>query len=99
MIQPDRLDQCLKRLYYGSKAEQWTQHDIERLNRGMGEMLVTSIPGVGATMQDGGSRIQDFTSLLTADQMRQMIDSFLSVPVSDRSAAPGADAIGPNHGR
>ena len=99
VIQPAHLEQCLKRLYYGRKVEQWYERDIEKLYRAMGEMLATSLPTVGATMQDGGSRIRDFTSLLTADQMRQMINSFLSAPVSDRSAAPGAEVMGPNQGR
>jgi glycine cleavage system H lipoate-binding protein len=88
-----------KQLYYGSKVERWYERDIEKVYRAMSEILVASLPSVGATMQDGGSRIQDFTSLLTADQMRQMINSFLSAPVSAGSAAPGADAMGPNQGR
>jgi glycine cleavage system H lipoate-binding protein len=99
VIQPAHLEQCLKRLYYGGKVEQWYERDIEKLYRAMSDMLVSSLPTVGATMQDGGSRIQDFTSLLTADQMRQMIDSFLSAPVSDRSAATGAEVMGPDQGR
>jgi glycine cleavage system H lipoate-binding protein len=99
VIQPDRLEQCLQQLYYGSRVEQWYEVDIQNLYRAMGEMLLTSLPSVGSTMQDGGSRNQDFTSLLTAEQMRQMINSFLSAPVRDRSAAPGADVMGPNRGR
>lgn len=99
IIRPDHLERCLQRLYYGSRVEHWYERDIEKLYRLMSEMVVTSLPAVGPTMQDGGSRNQDFTSLLTAEQMRQMINSFLSVPVSDRSAAPGAGVIGPNQGR
>lgn len=99
VIQPDHLEQCLQRLYYGSRAEHWYERDTEKLYRAMGEMLLPTLPGVGPTMQDGGSRSSNFTSLLTAEQMRQMINSFLSAPVSDRSAALGADAMGPNQGR
>lgn len=126
VIRPDHLERCLRRLYYGSRAEHWYERDAERLYRAMGDMLVPSLPGVGPTMRDGGSRHPDFLSssttsgseqalahqsnslatargtaksVLTAEQMRQMIDSFLSAPVSDRSAASGADAMGPNQGR
>jgi glycine cleavage system H lipoate-binding protein len=99
VIQPADLERCLKQLYYGGKVEQWYERDIEKLYRAMVDMLASSLPTVGATMQDGGSRIQDFTSLLTADQMRRMIDSFLSAPVSERSAAASADVMGPDQGR
>ena len=126
IIKPDHLELCLQQLYYGSSVERWYEQDIDKLYRAMGEMLLTSLPGVGPTMQDGGSPHPDFLSsstasgseqvsahpfsslatargtaksLLTAEQMRQMINSFLSAPVSDRSAAPGADAMGPNQGR
>ena len=99
VVQPAHLEQCLKRLYYGRKVEQWYERDIEKLYRAMHDLLVSSLPTVGATMQDGGSRVQDFTSLLTADQMRQMIDSFLSAPASDQSAATGSEVTGADQGR
>lgn len=126
VIKPDCLEQCLQQLYYGSRVQRWYEQDIEKLYWAMSEMLLTSLPGVGPTMQDGGSCHPDFLSssttsgneqvlahplsslatargtaksLLTAEQMRQMINSFLSAPVSDRSAAPGADVMGPNQGR
>ena len=99
VVQPAHLEQCLKKLYYGSTVQRWYERDIEKLYRAMSDVLVSSLPSVGATMQDGGSRIQDFTSLLTAAQMRQVIDSFLSAPVSDRSADTGAEVRGPDQGR
>ena len=99
MIRSENLDICLKGLYYGRKVEQWFEREIEKLYRGMSEMLASSLPGVGATLQDGGSPINDFTSLLTADQMRRMIDSFLSVPISNRSASDVAEVRGPDQGR
>ena len=99
VIQPVHLEECLKSLYYGAKVEQWCERDIEKLYRAMSGLLASSLPTVGATMQDGGSRVQDFTSLLTADQMRRMIDSFLSAPVSDRSASACAEAMGSDQGR
>ena len=97
VIQPAHLEQCLKQLYYGGKVQRWYERDIEKLYRAMSNILVSPQPSIGATMQDGGSRIQDFTSLLTADQMRQVIDSFVSAPI--RSAATAADVMGPDQGR
>jgi len=99
LLQPSQLEECLKQLYYGDKVEQWYEREIETLYRAMSDTLVSPLPAVGRTMQDGGSRIEDLTSLLTADQMRQMIESFLSAPVSDRSAATGAEGMGPDQGR
>jgi len=99
VIQPAHLEQDLKQLYYGGKVEQWYERDIEKLYRAMSDLLASSLPAVGATMQDGGSPIKDFTSLLTADQMRQMIDSFLSASVSERSAATSAAVTSADQGR
>jgi glycine cleavage system H lipoate-binding protein len=82
VVEPTRLGDCLKQLYYGRKVELWYQCDIGRLYQAMSDLLLKSIPSVGATMQDGGSRVGDFKSLLTADQMRRLIDSFLSAAVS-----------------
>lgn len=93
IIKPDRLEECLKQLYYGRKVELWYRSDIQRLYQSVADALPAST--VGVTMQDGGSRINDFTSLLTADQMRQVIDSFLSVP----SAGAGLPVIGNHQGR
>ena len=84
IVKPSRLEHCLKHLCYGHKAASMYQSDIERLYQAVTEALPES--PVGVTMQDGGSRIKDFTSLLTADQMRQLIDSFLSVPSTALSA-------------
>lgn len=90
VVQPAGLEQCLKQLYYGRKVELWYECDIDRLYQAMNDLLLGSIPAVGATMQDGGSRIKDFTSLLTADQMRHVIDSFLSAAV-EGAVAPATD--------
>lgn len=97
IIKPSHLEQCLEQLYYGGTVERWYERDIQRLNRAMTDLLLSSRPSIGATMQDGGTRVQDFTSLLTADQMRQVIDSFVSGPV--RSAAVAAIVTGPDQGR
>jgi glycine cleavage system H lipoate-binding protein len=99
VVRPVHLERCLRRLYYGEKVAPWYEREIERLYRAMGDRLASYLPTVGATMQDGGSRIQDFTSLLTADQMRQMIDSFMSAPGSELSAAAGAATTGSDQGR
>lgn len=93
VIKPARLEECLKQLYYGRKADLWYQKDIQRLHQAVADALPAS--SIGVTMQDGGSHINDFTSLLTADQMRQVISSFLSVP----SAGAGVPVIGKHQGR
>lgn len=82
VIKPSKLEQCLKQLYYGRKVELWYQCDIDRLYQAMNEVLLGSIPSIGATMQDGGAEVRDFKSLLTADQMRRVINSFLSAAVN-----------------
>jgi len=99
VVRPAHLERCLSRLYYGEKVSRWYEREIDRLYQAMGDRLASYLPTVGATMQDGGSRIQDFTSLLTADQMRQMIDSFMSAPDSGLSAAAGAATTGSDQGR
>jgi len=82
VIKPARLEACLRQLYYGRKVELWYQRDIDRLYQAMNDLLLKSITSVGVTMQDGGARVGDFKSLLTADQMRRVIDSFLSAAVT-----------------
>lgn len=89
-IQPSGLEPCLAELYYGRKVELWYESDIDRLYQAMNGLLLGSATAVGATMQDGGSRVTDFTSLLTADQMRHVIDSFLSAAVGG-AVAPATD--------
>lgn len=86
VIQPARLEQCLKQLYYGNKVEQWYQDDIQRLYQTINDELRGS-PAIGATTQDGGSPINDSISLLTAAQMQRVIDEFLSVPFTDACAS------------
>jgi glycine cleavage system H lipoate-binding protein len=99
VVRPVHLERCLRRLYYGEKVSPWYEREIERLNQVMGDRLASYQPTVGPTMQDGGSPIHDFTSLLTAVQMRQMIDSFMSAPGSEPSAAADAPMAGSDQGR
>ena len=86
VIQPTALEVCLKQLYYGNKVEHWYQDDIQRLYQTVNDALRGS-PAIGVTMQDGGSPIRDSISLLTADQMRRVIDEFLSVPFEGACAS------------
>jgi glycine cleavage system H lipoate-binding protein len=93
VIQPARLEQCLKQLYYGNKVEQWYQDDIQRLYQAVNDALRGS-PAIGVTMQDGGSPIHDSISLLTAEQMRRVIDDFLSVPFTGAARRRGESTKG-----
>jgi hypothetical protein len=79
-IEPVRLEECLKQLLYGQKAIAWYERDIELLYQRLNQLLTDAPAAVGATMHDGGARIRDFTTTLAADQIRQLLDSFLTVP-------------------
>ena len=81
MIEPVRLEECLKQLLYGHKVAAWYERETEALYQRLNQLLTDAHTTVGATMQDGGARIKDFTCLLAANEMRQLIDSFLIVPV------------------
>jgi glycine cleavage system H protein len=85
LIQPTRLEECLRTLFYGSRARLLFEQDIEKLNQRLSHLLTGS--PVGATMQDGGAIVADFMSILAAGQARQLIDSFLSVPATLSSEA------------
>jgi len=85
VIRPSHLEECLKRLFYGRRVEQWYRNDVTRLRRAIND--ASPLSSVGPTMNDGGTHLKDLTSLLTADQLRRIIDSFLSVPVAGTGSA------------
>lgn len=80
IVEPVGLEECLKQLLYGQKARAWCELDINLLYQKLNRLLTDAPPEVGATMQDGGALMRDFTHILAADQIRQLIDSFLTVP-------------------
>jgi glycine cleavage system H lipoate-binding protein len=83
IVEPVRLEQCLKRLHYGEKARAWQELDGERLYQKLNELL-TGPSEIGATMQDGGARLKDFRRLLNREQIRQLIDEMLTKRIEGR---------------
>ena len=94
VIQPTRLEQCLRSLLYGDVAKRLFEQDALALHQRLDRLLISDAASVGVTMQDGGVRAENFMSVLAADQIRQLIDSFLSVP-----ATLSAEAAGSSKGR
>lgn len=83
LIEPTRLEACLKRIYFGQKAHSWREAEIEKLYQKVNGFLGGTIAGVGVTMPDGGARLKDCMSELAADEMRQLVDSLFSAPLSE----------------
>ena len=76
LIEPTDLKGCLQRLCYRERAEQWLERENERLLAKINEVCCSKQLMVGTTMTDGGLLRKDFMSLLTADQIVQVICSF-----------------------
>jgi glycine cleavage system H lipoate-binding protein len=95
LIEPTDLKSCLKRLLYGPKVTKWYEREFEKLYEKVSGLSSQSDPA-GPTMNDGGSLNKDFTNALTADQLRQVIDSFF--PLSLVEKAETKKAILVNHG-
>jgi glycine cleavage system H lipoate-binding protein len=83
IVEPVRLEECLKRLHYGQKARAWYETDVERLYQRLNELL-TGPSQTGATKQDGGAPLKDFRRLLNADQIKQLIDEILTKGIEGR---------------
>lgn len=84
VIQPEHLVESLEHLYYGEHAEQWYEREIERLFQELTNVMASSRPDVGVTLQDGGSRIDDVARAISARQCQQIIDTFLSATANHR---------------
>lgn len=96
LIEPADLKGCLKRLLYGPKVMQWYEREFEKLFEKVSEL--SSQAGLaGPTMNDGGCLNKDFMNALTADQLGQVIGSF--IPLSLVEKAEPKKAILVKHGR
>lgn len=78
VIQPERLVENLERLYYGQQAQAWYDQEIEKLYQGLKILMESARPDIGVTLQDGGLQVEDLTRVISASQLRQIIDTFLS---------------------
>lgn len=78
VIKPTDLRTGLRDLFYGSRAVAWHSAEMEKL-----QSLTFEISGRAtgvSTLPDGGMLNKDFLSELSAEQMRELIDSFLPRP-------------------
>jgi len=89
LIEPTDLKGCLKRLLYGPNVTQWYEREFEKLYEKVSELSSRSL--AGPTMNDGGWLSKDFTSSLSVDQLRQLIDYFF--PLSSGEKAETSKAI------
>lgn len=93
LIEPGDLKDCLKRLMYGARVQDWLQDEIERLC----SLINQGVTGQQATMNDGGWLTGEFMSELTTDQRSRVIDSFF--PLSFNEEAKSNNAIKVQSGR
>ena len=78
VIKPTDLRTGLRDLFYGSRAVAWHRAEMEKL-----QSLTLEISGRAmgtSTLPDGGMLKKDFLSELSAEQMRELIDSLLPCP-------------------
>lgn len=92
LIEPTDLRGCLKQLLYGPKVTEWYEREFDKLYEKVSEL--TSRSGIAApTMNDGGSLDKDFIKGLTADQLRQVIDSFFPLSLVEKAESNQAILI------
>ena len=87
VLEPTKLEQSLKPLYYGERAAHWFAGEVKRSQSEAAALLQGSSPDVGTTMTDGGLAVSDLHLLLDADQFHQLINSFLSNPANSPKAS------------
>lgn len=87
LIEPSDLQDCLKRLRYGARVQDWLQTEFERLC----SLINQSGTGEPVTMNDGGRLTPEFMSELTTAQRSRVIDSFF--PLSSNEEAKSNNAI------
>jgi len=87
LIQPAQLVESLEHLYYGRQVERWYEQEIEKLHGELRNLMKDAHPDVGVTLQDGGLRIEDLSRVISASQLRRIIDTFLSAPTSGEQRA------------
>ena len=80
MVEPANLVECLANLYFGPQARIQHQLDIATLNQNISSLLNPNNFNAGVTLPDGGISDLGWTSELAPAQVRQVIESFFSVP-------------------
>lgn len=80
IIKPTDLKTGLGDLFYGSRAVNWHDAEMDKLYSAVSQLSDSP------AMPDGGRFTKDFLSDLSADQMQQLINQFLPGPTQDHSA-------------
>lgn len=93
MIKPTDLEAGLGNLFYGSEATNWHRSQAEKLYVRASELLGSGSVAGATTMPDGGTFKKDFLSELSAEQMRELINSFLPPRLGDERARNRQSAI------
>jgi hypothetical protein len=91
LIEPENLDQSLKALLYGAKAEVWNQDEYQKLYQVTNEAACGLPAGTGVTLPDGGLEKVDFKLVLDAEQNLRLVSAFF--PVSQGTGDNGSSAI------
>ena len=78
VLKPTDLRTGLRDLFYGSRAIAWHRAEMEKL-QSLAFEISGRAPAV-STLCDGGMLKKDFSSELSSEQMRELIDSFLPRP-------------------
>jgi glycine cleavage system H lipoate-binding protein len=79
VIRPVDLVADLKNLHYGRQAESWFESETHVLHGALMQLLTKYAPGLGHTLQDGGVHIEDLSAEIGVEELRRLIDRFLSV--------------------
>lgn len=74
-IKPENLENTLKALMFGRKAQEWYQEKEQVIARAGTVMLNQSSESLGPTLQDGGVQISGFADMLSPEQFDQIIES------------------------
>lgn len=85
VIEPKSLLETLKGTYYGPEVERWYQREIERLRRQLREFCEPQ-PDLGPTLPDGGVHLENLSHLISAANLRRVVESFLVAPARHPSS-------------
>jgi glycine cleavage system H protein len=80
-IKPDNLENDLKKLFFGRKAQFWRHREENDIANRVHSLMRISSPRVGPTMQDGGTQVtnlHDLLSSINSKQLVQILDSVVS---------------------
>ncbi len=73
-IKPDNLENDLRVLMFGKKAAEWYQQKENDVMESSRSMLNSSQSGIGATLQDGGEKLNNLADMLTSEQYCQILE-------------------------